>query len=68
MARDASRPDALRRQWRAGTVKDAGGTAKRREPQATVLDGPEHRGTRQLSTGRAAPTTGKRLLVRVYRF
>jgi hypothetical protein len=44
MARDASRPDALRRQRRAGTVKDAEGTAKRREPKATVLDGPEHRG------------------------
>ncbi len=32
MARDASRPDAFRRQRRAGTVKDAEGTAKRREP------------------------------------
>jgi hypothetical protein len=58
MARDASRPDAFRRQRRAGTVKDAGGTAKRREPQATVLEGPEHRGThsvhrtRQSATGR----------------
>lgn len=45
MARDASRPDALWRQRCAGTVKDAGGTAKRREPQAIVLDGPEHRGS-----------------------
>jgi hypothetical protein len=35
MARDASRPDALRRQRRAGTVKDAEGTASggsRRRP------------------------------------
>ena len=32
MARDASRPDALWRQRRAETVKDAEGTAKRREP------------------------------------
>ncbi len=32
MARDASRPDAFRRQRRAGAVKDAEGTAKRREP------------------------------------
>ena len=45
MARDASRPDALRRQRRAGTVKDAEGTAKLREPKATVLEGPEHRGS-----------------------
>ena len=30
MARDASRPDAIRRQRRAGAVKDAAGTAKRR--------------------------------------
>jgi hypothetical protein len=58
MARDASRPDAPRRQLRAETVKDAGGTAKRREPEATVLDGHEHRGTcfihklRRSATGR----------------
>lgn len=45
MARDASRPDAFRQQRRAGAVKDAEGTAKRREPKATVLDGPEHRGS-----------------------
>ena len=45
MARDASRPDAPRRQRRAGAVKDAVGTAKRREPKATVLDRSEHRGT-----------------------
>ena len=45
MARDASRPDAFRRRRRAGAVKDAKGTAKRREPSATVLDGPEHRGS-----------------------
>jgi hypothetical protein len=45
MTRDASRPAALWRQRRAGTVKDAEGTAKRREPQATVLDRPEHRGS-----------------------
>jgi hypothetical protein len=31
MARDASRPDTLQRQRRAGAVKDAEGTAKRRE-------------------------------------
>ena len=43
MARDASSPDAFQRQRRA--VKDAGGIAKRREPSATVLDGPEHRGS-----------------------
>ena len=30
MARDASCPDAIRRQRRAGAVKDAAGTAKRR--------------------------------------
>jgi hypothetical protein len=45
MARDASRPDATRWQRRTGTVKDAVGTAKRREPKATVLEGPEHRGS-----------------------
>jgi hypothetical protein len=32
MARDASRPDSLRRQRRAGAVKDAEGTTKWREP------------------------------------
>ena len=32
MARDASRPDALRWLRRVGAVKDAGGTAERREP------------------------------------
>ena len=37
--------DAFRRQRRAGAVKDAEGTAKRREPKATVLDGLEHRDT-----------------------
>ena len=58
MARDASRPDAFRRQRRAGAVKDAEGTAKRREPKAIVLDGSEHRSThfmhrlRLLTTGR----------------
>jgi len=31
-ARDAFRPDALWRARRAGTVRDAEGTAKRREP------------------------------------
>jgi hypothetical protein len=45
MARDASRPDASWRQRSAGTVKDAEGTAKRREPKATVLEGLEHRGS-----------------------
>ena len=32
MARDAFRPDALGGARRAGAVKDAEGTAKRREP------------------------------------
>jgi hypothetical protein len=32
MARDVFRPDAIRRLRRAGAVKDAEGTAKRREP------------------------------------
>ena len=45
MARDASRPDAARPQRRAGAVKDAEGTAKRRERKTTVLNGPEHRGS-----------------------
>jgi hypothetical protein len=40
----ASRPDSFQRARSAGAVKDAEGTAERREPQATVLDGPEHRG------------------------
>lgn len=41
----ASRPDNFGWSRSAGAVKDAEGTAERREPQATVLDGPEHRGT-----------------------
>ena len=32
MARDASRPDAILRQRRAGVVKNAKGTAERWEP------------------------------------
>ena len=37
-------PTRFHKSRRAGAVKDAEGTAKRREPQATVLDGSEHRG------------------------
>jgi hypothetical protein len=40
MARDASRPDALRRQRCAGAVKDAGGTAKRRSRRRPSLTAP----------------------------
>ena len=40
-----SAPTPSSRHGRAGTVEDAEGTAKRREPKANVLDGPEHRGT-----------------------
>lgn len=40
--RDAFRPDAFRRARRAGAVKNAEGIAKRRRPEATVLNGSEH--------------------------
>jgi hypothetical protein len=67
MARDASRPDALRQQRRAGTVKDAEGTAKRRSRRRPSLTVPSTV-AREVSTGRAVPAKGKKLLVRVYRF
>jgi len=54
MGWDAFRPDVLWRARRAGAVKDAEGTAKRRAPQATVLDGSEHRGTRVVHHGWSA--------------
>ena len=61
MARDASRPDALRRQRRAGAVKDAEGTAKRRELKATVLEG--SRAPWQLSTDRDYPPPTVQILL-----
>ena len=41
---------------RAGAVKDAEGTPEERVPSATVLDGPEHRGTRIVHRRRQAAT------------